>query len=263
VEPSTLAHATAALGPERLPMSAIVPAYGLAEAVLAVTMARVGDGPSFTTVDVDALAAGELVLQDGERGGVQPGTATLTSAGQPLPGNAVAVVGESPVGEIRVSSPSMATGYLGEPEATRRRFTHDGLMTGDIGFVVDGELFVAGRTDDLMPFAGRNVYARDVEVALSEVAGVRPGNCAVVDVANGSGTRLIAVVEPRTEDPDFGRVARRLARSARAGAGVKIDECVFVRRGGLPKTPSGKVQRFRCREIARAGADSVLTRIAL
>jgi fatty-acyl-CoA synthase len=118
---------------------------------------------------------------------------------------------------------------------------------------------VTGRLDDLMSVAGRNVYARDVELCLTAVSGVRPGGCAVVDVD----TRLVAVIEPRAGHPELTAVAADVRAASRAGAGVLIDECVFVPRGRLPKTPSGKVQRFRCRELAASGGGDGAIRVRL
>jgi len=143
----------------------------------------------------------------------------------------------------------LAEGYLDAPQATAERFTTGGLRSGDLGFMHEGRLYITGRIDDLMTVAGRNVYARDLEAAISEVAGLRPGGYAIVDLDDG-GTRLVAVVEPRANHPDLSVMAADIAASVRASAGVMLDGCLFVERGRLPKTPSGKVQRFRCRELA-------------
>jgi fatty-acyl-CoA synthase len=83
-----------------------------------------------------------------------------------------------------------------------------------------------------------------------------------VDIGDGAG-RLVVLVEPRDGHPDFSVMAEQIASSARASAGVRIDECVFLSRGALPKTPSGKVQRFRCRELAQGTTQSNQVRIAL
>jgi acyl-CoA synthetase (AMP-forming)/AMP-acid ligase II len=240
VEAATLRRAVDVLGPDRLDWRALVPAYGLAEAVLAVTMTPIDEGP--TVVEHDAAAA------------------PLVSAGPPLPGVELSVDGDGDVGDIVVHSPSLAEGYLDDPAATAERFTADGLRTGDLGFLRDGHLYVTGRVDDLLCVAGRNLYARDIEVSLAAVPGVRPGGCAVVDVDGGAAPRLVAVVEPRADHPDFAVMAEQLGAATRAAAGVMLDECVFVERGQLPKTPSGKVQRFRCRELAADGGGSVRLR---
>jgi acyl-CoA synthetase (AMP-forming)/AMP-acid ligase II len=248
VEPATLARAAEALGPERVRRTALAPAYGLAEAVLTVTMAPEGEGARIAAVDAAALADGE-VRDPGP--GARP--VALTSAGPPLPGIELSVLGggEDRTGEIVVRSPALASGYLGAPELSAERFTREGLRTGDIGFIRDGELYVTGRVDDLMSLGGRNVYARDLELALGQVAGVRPGACAVVDVhGSGATAQVVALVEPQDPSADLPALARQLSAATREAAGVGIDECLFLPKGRLPKTPSGKVQRFRCRELA-------------
>lgn len=246
VEARVLRRASRTLGPDRLPESSLVPAYGLAEAVLAVTMTPVGHGPTIMRVDRRSLERGDVEPADGD------GTVELVSAGVPLPGNVVEVAPPtSAVGELVVSSPTLAAGYLGAPEATAERFTADGLRTRDLGFVQDDSLYVTGRGDDLMVLAGRNVYARDVEAAIAGVRGIRPGRFSVVDVEADCDTRLVALIEPMPRHPDFAVMARDVAAAARTALGVPIAECLFVAPGDLPKTPSGKIQRFRCREHAR------------
>jgi acyl-CoA synthetase (AMP-forming)/AMP-acid ligase II len=259
VEASVLRRAARALGPERLPESSLVPAYGLAEAVLAVTMSPVGEGPTVLRVERAALEHGDVEPADSDG----DATVELVSAGLPLPGNVVKIdPPTSAVGEVVVSGPTLAVGYLGAPQETAERFTADGLRTGDFGFVHDGRLYVTGRSDDLMIMAGRNLYARDVEAALAGVPGLRPGRFAVVDVEVHGDTRLVALIEPMPGHPDFAVMARDVATAARAAVGVTIAECVFVAPGDLPKTPSGKIQRFRCREHAtsRPRAEWVVVR---
>lgn len=155
---------------------------------------------------------------------------------------------------MTIARPSLANRYLAQPDLTRSRFTPDGFRTGDLGFISDGELVVAGRTDDLMCVAGRNVYARDLESALSGVAGIRRGSVAVVQASMSGGARgLVALVEPNgTCGAELRRVAVQLNGALREAAGVSLRECVFLPCGTLPKTPSGKIKRQWCRRIAEA-----------
>jgi fatty-acyl-CoA synthase len=262
IDPNTLREASVVLGKERLPWSSLVPAYGLAEAVLAVTMADPGAGPTVLELDRDALSGGRVEtigVAEARESGIQ--TVVLTSAGRALPGNRLQVAHGERVGEIVVESPSLAAGYLDAPRQTKQRFTSCGLLTGDLGFVNENELYLCGRLDDLMSIAGRNVFARDIETALAVLPGVRAGACAVVNVDSEDGTRLIAVVEPRPDHPAFQIMADSIAAAALSVVGVRVDECLFVRRGRLPKTPSGKVQRFRCRELATEAKTALDVRV--
>lgn len=258
VEGTTLEEANTVLGPYGLTLEAITPAYGLAEATLAVTAGTPGEAPAVIELDSRALLAGEL-----REPTLGSPTTSVVSTGGPLAGAHVRIAGDDEFGEISVRSPSLAEGYFGDEEATTRQFVDGELFTGDLGFVIDGELYVFGRSDDMLAVGGRNVYARDVESAMLEQAPIRRGSCAVVDVPADKHTRLVVLAEPLEPEGDFKQLAASLGSVAASTARLRIDECLFLPRGALPKTPSGKVQRFRCRQIALGGEDDVLARIRM
>jgi fatty-acyl-CoA synthase len=202
-EQSTIDLAIESLGPVGLTREAITPAYGLAEGVLAVTMKPNG------TVQVTLEVAREELLDGGQ------GMARLVSCGVPLRdvqltcGN-----GGTAVGPIRMSTPSMATGYLGNPDATASSFRDGELWTEDLGFMRDGQLYVIGRQDDVICVAGRNVHARDIEMRLTPEIGVRAGNAVVVALDEAPRPELVALVEPTLDAGDLREVARAVARTA-------------------------------------------------
>lgn len=241
----------------------LMPSYGLAEAVLAVAMTRDG-GPRLRTVDADALAAGTVA---DATAGPDGRAIALCGSGTPVPGAFVRI--DAPpgadVGEIVVGGESLASGYLADPERTAARFGPEGVRTGDLGFVDDdGHLFVTGRLDDLITVGGRNVYARDMEVAAATIDGVREGRCAVVALGEADDHALVALIESDLAGDARTDVARQVRAAAIRQVGVGIDSCLFVDAGRLPKTPSGKIQRFRCRALAseeldRAGAVHLTT----
>jgi fatty-acyl-CoA synthase len=254
VDYETLVRANGVLGEDRLPWRSLMPAYGLAEAVLAVTASGLEEGPQMVDVDAGALERGEVEVVGRERTHTGTRTTRLVTAGRPLPGVCVEC-SKSGVGEVLVRSPSMARGYLGDEASTAKTFVRRGLRTGDLGFVHDDELVIVGRPDDVFHLAGRNVYARDVEAALCEVAEVRPGRCAVVATGRGPHPKVSALIERPPGGRAIDAVARDVASAALRGAGVRVSECVFVAPGTLPKTPSGKLQRFLCRTIATSDPD--------
>ena len=257
IEWRSLLAASRTLGEHGLTWQTLVSAYGLGEATLAVTMSRPGE-LSRIVVEQDHLLEGEVVPID------CPGRLpiSVTGVGRPLPGASVRIADGAEVGEILVSSPSLATGYVDAPAHTRSRFADGELRTGDIGFIRDGQLYVVGRTDDVMSIAGRNISARDVECRMGASEGVRPGNCVLVDVHQNGQTELVAVAEP-AEDADFDGIALRLRKIVMAGSGVRLKRCVFMRRGSLPKTPSGKIQRFRCRRVVLERSEAILCQVEL
>jgi acyl-CoA synthetase (AMP-forming)/AMP-acid ligase II len=234
---------------------AICPAYGLAEATLAVTILPRPVRWTSRTVDRDALADGAWVdVPQLLEGGVE-----LVSNGPTIPDMEVRVrapAGE--VGEIEITGPSMLERYVGAD----LQLTDDGWYpTRDLGKVIDGELYVVGRMDDMMVVAGRNVYASDIEAALSNVGGVRSGNCAVIPSEGG---RYVIVAEPRSNgrsEADLQESCRRLKAEATRRVGTSADSVVFIAPGTMPKTPSGKLQRFRVQSSFEAGTLQVLARV--
>jgi acyl-CoA synthetase (AMP-forming)/AMP-acid ligase II len=242
ISPSTLHTAKLAFAPRGLREDALIPAYGMAEATLAVCMADLGQGPRTVHVDSERLAEGVIEVV----GRASPGARSYVSVGRPIGGASVRVDG--PLGEIYVRSPSLASGYYGNPGQTGARFRDGELATGDIGFTRQDELYVVGRTDDVLISGGRNVALVPIEARMAEEPGVRAGNCAIVDVEGDDRTLIFALVET-SDRAGRERLARRLRQVALEMAGLPIDECVFLAPGQLPKTPSGKVQRFRCRQL--------------
>lgn len=250
VEWTTLQAALDTFGPYGLRPETIMPAYGLAEATLAVTHTPRGEGPTYVCVDGIGLADG-VVREIGED---EPSATRIVGAGMPLSGVELRGLEEHELREVRIVSPSMAEGYYADPLRTAERFVDGELYTRDLGFVRDGVLYPAGRVDDVISISGRKVYAREIEAAVDALEGVRRGCSTVVDTYDGTGQRLTLLVEVRDADADGD--ARRLAEAAAgiamAKGAVALDRCVFVERGSLPKTPSGKIQRYRCRQLLEA-----------
>ncbi|HET9102410.1 MAG TPA: AMP-binding protein [Solirubrobacteraceae bacterium] len=243
VQADMLRSAAVAFGPTCLPWSALLPAYGLAEATLAVTMTPLGHGPEIRTVAGRSLGVGDVVPTDAGNDAARE----IVSVGRPLRDITVTLADDArDVGELVVDSPSLMSGYVARP----RRDSGVGMATGDLGFCADGQVFVTGRADDMLVVGGRNVYAQDLEGALSQVAEVRLGMSVVVAEREGYGLVLICELPRLHRAPHV--VADEVRGAAVRAAGVAIRRCLFVKPGTLPKTPSGKVQRFLCQELLAA-----------
>jgi acyl-CoA synthetase (AMP-forming)/AMP-acid ligase II len=223
---------------------ALSPGYGMAEATVAVAIDPLTSPWSSVHVDPDALGAGEW------REVVEGGT-ELVSCGPPLQGIEVRVSGGASVGELEVQSASLLDGYVGDHPSP---FTADGwLHTADLAHVRDGNVFVAGRTDDVLIVAGRNIDARALDALVSAHPACRPGNAACV--ADGSG-RYVVVAEPRTaamEPAELRAGAREIRVSLARQFSASPSAVVFIERGTLPKTPSGKVRRNHLRSLWARG----------
>jgi acyl-CoA synthetase (AMP-forming)/AMP-acid ligase II len=231
-----------------LTLAPFTPAYGLAEATLAVAMEDLGTEPKSVSVSSEGLAHGEIKIADDEAQGARQ----LVSCGTLMPGFTVSSEGDAAVGELRVSGPSLAVGYHGKPELTATRFAGGAFTTGDLGFILGDELFVVGRTDDRLIVGGRNIDVADLEQEIADDPRVRSGNCVVVDLHAEGEQHIVLVAEatPGTDGPDLLRAARTIAARRH---GLRIDDVVVLGRNEFPKTPSGKAQRDRCRELAAAG----------
>ncbi len=259
VEWSTLAATTAAFEDDGLQPSALMPAYGLAEATLAVTAKPPQERPRFLAVDTLALADGVVV----QVAPAAPGATVLTSCGIPCSGVTIDLGEGDRLSEVVVSSPSLATGYYRDPVRTAERFTSSGFRSGDLGFTHDGQLYLVGRGDDVLSVGGRKIYAREIELAVDALAPVRRGCSTVLDMHDGTATRLVLVTELRGADPPYDAVADAAADIATAKGGVVLHSCLFLSPGTLPKTPSGKIQRYRCRQLLLSDGLEVAARVRL
>ncbi|MBO1013729.1 amino acid adenylation domain-containing protein [Achromobacter sp. SD115] len=233
---------------------AVYPCYGLAEATLFVTGGRRGSGMTVNRFDSDALSRlnavpasdGKSLVGCGRVPGaheirlVDPQTGVLSATGE--------------IGEIWAAGPSIAAGYWKRPRETAEAFVEcDGyrwLRTGDLGFVQDGHLFVAGRLKDMIIVRGHNLYPQDIERAVeAEVEAVRKGRVAVfaVDRDGLEGIGIAAEVSRGLQKLIAPQV---LADALGAVASEQCDEApqviVLLNPGALPKTSSGKLQRSAC-----------------
>jgi len=261
VDWETLKATVAAFGPSGLSDTAFMPAYGMAEATLAVASTPLNAAPVARSFDGAALLDGRIIEVPEDA----PGATRLVSNGPPLPGVVVTSREPGRVGELLVASPSLAGGYHGDPERTAERFREGMLHTGDLGFVHEGEVYFVGRADDLISVGGRNVYTSEIESAVEALGPVRKGCSALVEVAGPGAPKLVLLLEPKHTSDDFQLIADRAAAVAREKSGIAVTECVFVERGHLPRTPSGKIQRFRCRALlgGEAGRLQTLARVPL
>jgi fatty-acyl-CoA synthase len=199
--------------------NAFVPSYGLAEATLAVTFSRLGRGVCVDWVDCGpAFERGRKALAMVPRSGA--GSARIRPfaiCGYPMPGYRIEVrndagraLPERTVGRGCLQGPSLMTGYFRDLQATRTVTTADGwLDTGDMGYMVAGELVVTGRSKDLIIFNGRNIWPQDLEWAVEKLEGVRAGEVAAFAInALDDQERVVVIVECRISDPAGRRALR-------------------------------------------------------
>jgi fatty-acyl-CoA synthase len=229
----------------------LTPAYGMAEACLAVTFKPAGQPYRILGLDAEKLAS---------EGVVEPGSKELVSVGRPVAGMDIEIRDDhgvplppGRVGHIHVRGPSIMAGYFGRTDLTDQ-VMHDGwLTTGDLGFVHDGELFLCGRHKDIVIVRGANHAPEEFEAALDGLPGVRTG-CAVAVgfIPAGEDDEALAMLVETTSDPSptlAGDVASRIEQRTRiCPAHVELLEP-----GTLPRTSSGKLRRRESRTQWLAG----------
>ncbi len=236
--------------PFGLPPTAVVCAYGMAEATLGVSL-----HPWGTPLQVDTIAADAL---ENERraepvpAGSDSGARSFPVLGPPLPGiECVAVdesgrrLGDREVGVLHIRGTSVTELYLTVDGPRPTRGADGWLDTGDLGYLVDGRVVVCGRVKDVIIMGGRNIYPTDIERVAEQVPGVRAGNAVAVRWLEGPRESFAVAVESR-EAADAEAVTRISAgvRSAvTAAMGVRPALVSVLPVGSLPKTPSGKLQR--------------------
>jgi len=228
VHADTLRRFADAFAPVGFRPLALCPAYGMAEATLAVTMVR----PSEPWRAVAQPAGGPAPA-----GADRP----IVSTGRPLDGVDVRVTApDGAVGSIEFRGDAMLSRYIGADLS----LTDDGFFrTGDVGLIDGGELFVIGRGDEVIVVAGRNLYPADIETTVTHEA-IRPGCIAAVAAHDGS---LAIVVEPRAatmSEAELEVACGKIRTAVASQTGCAPATIAFVPRGSLPKTPSGKLRRL-------------------
>jgi fatty-acyl-CoA synthase len=154
---------------------------------------------------------------------------------------------ERHVGELLLRGTSVTPGYYKRPEATAALFHEGWLCTGDLAYLLNGQLVLCGRIKDVIIVGGRNVFPEDIERAVGTLEGVRAGNVIAFGMEGYKGKESVVVVaEVRCEDPDT--VRAEIHHRTLEVCGIPPRDVMLVRPGTLPKTSSGKLQRAKCRE---------------
>ena len=227
--------------------------YAMAENVFAVSQGEVGKSVVYDRVDRRLLASEKRALPaDG------PASVEMVSAGAALPNCRLrvvdghgAAVADRTIGELALQSDCMLTGYYNRPDATHQAIRQGWLMTGDLGYLADGQVYITGRKKDLIIVGGRNIYPQDVEYVINRVNGVYPGRVVVFGVLNAElGTEdVVAVVEADEAAPsDHKRLAVEIRLAVARGSEVSLGDVRVVDRHWLVKTSSGKIARAANRE---------------
>jgi acyl-CoA synthetase (AMP-forming)/AMP-acid ligase II len=242
VDPTVLRSFEEFLYPHGLRPGVLVTAYGLAEATLCVTGLRPGERWRAVTVDRKTIISDQRIglTEDPEAGH------TIVGCGTPLEGFQVEIVSSDEsllppghVGEIRVTGDSVTDGYVVDQASSATRFTANGLMTGDIGFELEGQLYVLGRLGDSIKIRARTLFSEDVEAALGELGFNRGRFVVLLGAIDGEPTAVVAIEEGHLD----GRVTQLRQRLNSVCEGTTRQVIVEMPEGGVLRTSSGKPRR--------------------
>ncbi len=230
------------------------PMYGMSEAC---TVAAKDSGePVFMQIDLHALNQNKII-ESFENGSSK----TITGCGTPLPNIDIIIMNEAQqetasdeIGEIWISGPSLFKNYTNTIHNESAFVEKNGkryFKTGDLGFIKDEELFIAGRIKEVIIVNGKNHYPADIEtsIALSDtlLADVRKVVFSITDIH--SEEKIIAIAEEPSKVIDINILCKKAAASVLEYNGIRLGELVFVTRGSLPTTASGKLQRNVCKNL--------------
>src|SRR5215213_740073 len=238
----------------------LYPCYGLAEATLVVSGGNPNHLPVVQTFDANALGDRRAI----ELPANEEGARSLVSCGRELKDQHFMIVdtetmtecAPGKLGEIWVAGPSVASGYWQRPAETEQTFeaylldSGQGpfLRTGDLAFMRDGELFIVGRLKDLIIIRGLNHYPQDIEATVETAhPALRLGCCAAFSVEIDGEERLVVVQEANTGH-DFDAVIAAIREAVSTEHDVALHAVSLIKRGSIPKTSSGKIQRRASRE---------------
>ncbi len=248
----------AQMAPSGLKAQSMFPVYGLAEASLAVTFPPPETPYATLTVNRDTLGVGatvEPVSADHAR------AVTLACVGNPVEGCSVLVADSegrslpaNTVGRVLIRGDNVTRGYYQDPHSTQETISVDGwLDTGDLGFSSQAGFVITGRIKEILFVSGQNYYPQDLETALDRHAGVELGKAAACAARppQGEADEVLMFVLYRDALEEFVPLAKRVRKCINEQIGIVVNHVIPV--GRIPKTTSGKIQRYLLAQAYQAG----------
>ena len=257
IRAGALASFAAKFAPAGFHEGALMPCYGMAEHTLAVTFSPLGRPPRVDTVRADELATKRRAVPCSSD---NPAATTIVSCGRAFPGHTLQVVDsrstplvDGQVGEIVLTGPSVMSGYLNGDTVHPADLRNGSFHTGDLGYLVDGELRVCGRLKDTIIVNGRNYFPQDIEWAVAELPGVRKGRVVAFGTATAGGPDRVVVVMGMVRSTPGDTLASSIRGQVLDMVGVRVDDVIMVSNKAIPRTTSGKLQRSRLKAAYEAG----------
>ncbi len=234
--------------------SALATSYAMAENTFAVTQGGIDSPVRIDPVDRDSLQIDRIARPALEG---KP-SIDMVSAGKPIPNTQVKVIDpqgnplpDRHIGEIALKSNCMLTEYYHRPETTQKAFLDGWYLTGDYGYMLDGEVYITGRKKDLIIVGGKNIYPQDLERIANTVPGVHPGRAVAFGIfSQKMGTEQVVIVaEVDSENEEERReIADEIRKTVTQESAVALRHVHIVDEGWIIKTSSGKTARLANRD---------------
>jgi acyl-CoA synthetase (AMP-forming)/AMP-acid ligase II len=240
------------------------PSYGLAEATVKVSSKKMNQTPSYCSLDINEIERNRISFVADQH----PNSYKVVGCGWSGIDADIKIVNfetgkpcaSNEIGEIWIHSDSVAQGYWQNPEASKETFQaritgYNGgpfLRTGDMGFIHEGELYIAGRIKDMIIIQGKNYYPQDIELTVERCHNaIRPSCGAAFAITDGETEKLIIVQEVKREyrkSGDLPEVANKVRMAVAKNHGLRVNAISLIMPSTIEKTTSGKIQRSATRE---------------
>lgn len=244
--------------------SALTTCYAMAENVFAVSQGGIDEPLTIDQISQHGLLVDQIAIPPKS----SEDTINMLSAGRPIDNTRVRILNQhhadladNHIGEIAISSNCMVTGYYNRPDLSSNAFHNGWYLTGDLGYIAQGEVYITGRIKDLIIVGGKNIYPQDLENLACKVTGVHPGRVVAFGIPNeATGTEdviIIAEVDSREKEltnadledsPEIDRISDEIRMQVTRGSDITLRLVKLVKRGWLIKTSSGKIARSANRE---------------
>lgn len=246
------------LKPYNFRTEAMMPVYGMAEATLAVSFTPLLTPPVVTAFDASKLDRENIALTI-ETDSTE--ARLLSGVGVALNDTEIRIVDhldqplkEGHVGYIQLKGAGITPGYYNRPDDTAAAFCEGWLRTGDIGFFFEGNLYISGRHKDIIFKNGRNYFANDLEVMACTLDEISYGKVCFGGTTNKeTGHDKVIAFLAGSPGEKAVETFRQLRNLLRANLGITVDELVMVKSNEIPKTSSGKLQRYKLMQRYNAG----------
>lgn len=230
-------------------METLQTCYAMAENVFGITQSEISRKVKIDYVNKDAFISRHYAAKSKS----VKGSISFLSVGNAIPNTEAGIVdskrkelGERHVGEIRIRSNSLFSGYFRLPEESAKSFESGWFYTGDLGYVAEGEIYITGRKKDLIIVHGKNYYAHDIEYTASHVHGVKKGRCAAIGIYNdriGSEDAVLIAEAASLSSNGKARIIKEIKKRVSCDLNLLLKDVCIVPLKWLVKTTSGKISR--------------------